>query len=192
MGQRPHTVGFNAYFAPAAAHVTHRIAGKWTQTHTWPDLNFTGRCHFGEVDQLHSSALATVLLLPDRYARAGHMTQRIFEAVLAGCLPLTPTTTRAADRFTPRTLHVNDAHDVLTAVRRLDLIAGSPAHAALIADCLRHLDIFRLSAQVTTISRILERLHAASSSSSHPPTVPRRMTPALGDCDDARPDRRSH
>ncbi len=41
-------------------------------------------------DELYESALATVLLLPERYARAGQMTQRLFEAVLAGCLPITP------------------------------------------------------------------------------------------------------
>jgi hypothetical protein len=55
---------FDAFFAPAAAQVPHRVAGKWSRTHAWPGLNFTGRCPFTEVEPLYSSALATVLLLP--------------------------------------------------------------------------------------------------------------------------------
>jgi hypothetical protein len=34
-------------------------------------VNFTGRCPFNQVTELHQSALATVLLLPDAYARTG-------------------------------------------------------------------------------------------------------------------------
>jgi hypothetical protein len=78
---------FGEFFAPAAARFAHQVAGKWTRTGNWPWVNFTGRCAFEQVAELHASALATVLLLPDRYARAGQMTQRLFEAVLAGCLP---------------------------------------------------------------------------------------------------------
>jgi hypothetical protein len=54
-----------------------------------------GRIPFEEVDRLYSRSLATVLLLPERYASVGQMTQRIFEAVLAGCLPLAPAGTSA-------------------------------------------------------------------------------------------------
>ena len=56
---------FSMFFAPAAARYTHRVAGKWTRTSDWPHVNFTGRCTFPEVRELHESALATVLLLPD-------------------------------------------------------------------------------------------------------------------------------
>ena len=51
-----------------------------------PQSSFPGggdSCLNRQVAALYRSALATVLLLPDRYARAGQMTQRIFEAVLA-------------------------------------------------------------------------------------------------------------
>jgi hypothetical protein len=81
---------FDRYFAPAARKLPHRVAGKWTRTGQWPHVNFTDRCAFVEVDALYRSAVATVTLLPRRYARAGQMTQRLFEAVLAGCLPLVP------------------------------------------------------------------------------------------------------
>jgi hypothetical protein len=36
------------------------------------------------------------------------MTRRLFEAVLNGCLPITPATIRDATRFTPPDLHVLD------------------------------------------------------------------------------------
>lgn len=155
---------FTTFFAPAARHVKHRIAGKWHRTDAWPGLNFTGRCTFDDVGDLYSSAVATVLLLPARYARAGQMTQRIFEAVLAGCLPLTPTTIRAADLFMPPQLQVTDAHDVLTSIGYLERIAGSPEHAELIGACLRHLELFRLSVQIRRIGELLTRLLTTSPS----------------------------
>jgi hypothetical protein len=42
--------------------------------------NFTGRCPFPEVERLHWSALATVVLVPRRYARASQTPQRLAEA----------------------------------------------------------------------------------------------------------------
>jgi hypothetical protein len=41
------------------------------------------------------------------FAPAAQMTQRVFEAVLAGCLPLTPATLLFAHAFTPAPLHVS-------------------------------------------------------------------------------------
>jgi hypothetical protein len=149
---------FSTFFAPAAAKIHHRIVGKWTRTDAWPGLNFTGRCSFTAVGELYSSAVATVLLLPRRYANAGQMTQRIFEATLAGCLPLTPITTRGAARFTPAALHVTDARDVLATVQRLQRLAGSARHAELVDECLHRLDLFRMSIQIATIEQILARL----------------------------------
>jgi hypothetical protein len=89
------------YLAPAARQLPHLIAGKWPRTGRWPDLTFVGRVPYANVTSLHQRSLATVLLLPDRYAAVGHVTQRLFEAVLAGCLPLVPTSIRDADRFVP-------------------------------------------------------------------------------------------
>lgn len=99
------------------------------------------------------------------------MTQRIFEAALAGCLPLTPTDIHAAYRFTPRRLHVREGRDLLALVGQLRRIAGGPAHAQLIADCLRTLDLFRLSRQMDALDTVLVRLggaaQAAASSRRH-------------------------
>jgi hypothetical protein len=136
-----------------------------------PDVCFEGRIPFTEVSELYHSALATVLLLPRRYAVVGQMTQRIYEAALAGCLPLTPADIHAARRFTPRRLHVRDGRDVLALVGRLRRIAGGPAHRRLIADCLRKLDLFRLSKQMDALDAVLLRLggaaQAAGSSRRH-------------------------
>lgn len=159
---------FSAFFAPAAARHRHRVAGKWTRTADWPHVNFTGRCAFPEVRKLHESALATVLLLPDRYARAGQMTQRLFEAVLAGCLPVTPATLPFATPFTPPALHAATGTEVADRIIELRDIAGTTRHAALIADCLGLLGIFRFSRQVTTVNHVLRRLTDGSSACPDP------------------------
>jgi hypothetical protein len=149
---------FSMFFAPAAACYPHRVAGKWTRTACWPHVNFTGRCPFPEVRALYESAVATVLLLPDRYARAGQMTQRLPEAVLAGCLPVTPATLAYASAFTPAALHASSGHEAISIIGSLLSIAGTTRHAGLIAECIAMLGIFRLSHQITVINHILRRL----------------------------------
>jgi hypothetical protein len=136
---------FDQFLAPAAAHFPHRVAGKWPRASRWPHVNFTGRCPFDEVQATYRSGLATVLLLPDRYARAGHMTQRLFEATLAGCLPLTSAPIPAAAPFTPECLHVRDGQQVIERITWARRIAGTAEHAGLIASGLARLEPFRLS-----------------------------------------------
>lgn len=149
---------FDRYFAPAARRHPHVIAGKWPSTGRWPGLAFRGRVPFTEVDGLYRRSLATVLLLPDRYARVGHMTQRLFEAVLAGCLPMTPTSIRAADQFTPSELHIADGAAATARVTELAALAGTAEHAELLRACLERLDQFRLSRQLDTIEHALAEL----------------------------------
>jgi hypothetical protein len=162
---------FGAFFAPAAARFAHRVAGKWTRTGDWPHVNFTGRCPFPEVERLYRSAQATVLLVPRRYARAGQMTQRLPEAVLAGCLPIAPAYLACAGAFTPPALHARDGQQVIGLIEQATAIAGTARHAELIATCLERLSIFRLSHQVTALHRILGKLSnepAAFLHNSHP------------------------
>lgn len=149
---------FAAFFAPAAARFAHRVAGKWPRTAAWPHVRFTARCPFPEVRPLYESALATVLLVPGRYARAGQMTQRLAEAVLAGCLPVTPACIACASAFAPPGLHARDGQQVIDLVEQATAIAGTARHAGLIAACLDRLSIFRLSRQVTALDRILGNL----------------------------------
>jgi hypothetical protein len=146
---------FDAFFAPAAARLPHVVAGKWTRIDRWPHVHFIGRIPFPKVSVTYGRSLATITLLPERLARAGQMTQRLFEAVLAGCLPLTPTTIRSVDRFAPSELHVADADDVVEAVRRLAAVAGTDEHVALLSACVERLDLFRASRQLLVIDQIL-------------------------------------
>ncbi|MGW4896612.1 hypothetical protein ACWEQL_30805 [Kitasatospora sp. NPDC004240] len=146
---------FDQYFAPAAGRVPHRVAGKWTRTGRWPQVNFTGRIPFDEVAPLYRSAVATVLLAPDRYARSGQFTQRLFESVLAGCLPMAPYTLRAAETVVPRELIVTGGSDIVATVTALTRIAGSQSHADLIAHCIDRLDPFRLTRQLRTLNAAL-------------------------------------
>ncbi|MEU8159526.1 hypothetical protein [Micromonospora parva] len=146
---------FDTYFAPTAAQLPHLIAGKWADTRRWPNLNFIGRVPFPRVSAIYADALATVLLLPARYAAAGQMTQRIFEAILAGCVPLLPADVRGANAFVPSSLIVGDAADVRHRIGWLTEIAGTGEHASLITECLRHLDPFRLSTQLEVLDYLL-------------------------------------
>ncbi|SDZ24306.1 hypothetical protein SAMN05444365_10816 [Micromonospora pattaloongensis] len=146
---------FDTYFAPAAAQLPHLVAGKWADTTRRPYLRFVGRVPFPRVAEIYADALATVLLLPRRYAAAGQMTQRIFEAVLAGCAPLLPADVRGSAAFVPQSLIVRNATDVRHRVGRLAEIAGTGEHARLIAKCLRHLNPFRLSTQLDVLDRLL-------------------------------------
>ncbi|MDT3397624.1 hypothetical protein RKE29_13340 [Streptomyces sp. B1866] len=152
---------FDRYFAPAAAVFPHAVAGKWPDNGRWPGVTFLGRLGFPAAMELYGKALATVLLLPKRYAQAGQMTQRIFEAVLGGCLPFCPAEVRYAERLVPEPLLVHDGADVTRALRRLHAIAGTPAHARLLADCLGRLEPFRLSTQVRTLDTLLTSLVGA-------------------------------
>lgn len=147
---------FDEFFATPARAVPHLVAGKWPHRERWPHVRFAGRIGFPEVSSLYARSLATVLLLPDRYARAGQMTQRIFESVLAGCLPITPANIRGAELFTPAELHVADGAQATALLRDLCAIAGSDRHRRLLAECLQHLRLFRLSDQLAWFTQALQ------------------------------------
>lgn len=85
------------------------------------------------------------------------MTQRIFEAVLADCLPLTLAALPFADAFTPEALHVDDGRLAARCIGELQAIVGTAEHAVLIGECTGRLGIFRLSRQLAVIETILRR-----------------------------------
>ncbi|MFE3861872.1 hypothetical protein ACFXPT_15715 [Streptomyces goshikiensis] len=149
---------FDRFFAPAAARVEHLVAGKWTKADRWPHVRFVGRIPFEAAGGVYGRSLATVLMLPERYAAVGQMTQRIFEAVLAGCLPLAPADIRFADRFVPEELVVRSGRDVIERLSYLREIAGTQQHADLISACVDRLHLFGLSKQVDTLESVLHGL----------------------------------
>lgn len=146
---------FDTFFAPAALQHQHVVAGKWPHTQPWPHVQFIGRVPFPEVVEIYGRALTTVLLLPDRYASAGQMTQRLAEAVLAGCLPLTPATLRSGAAFAPRDLHVADGAAAADRSAHLQGIAGTGEHVDLLRSCLALLDRFRVSRQLDVLHAVL-------------------------------------
>ncbi|MFD9967658.1 hypothetical protein ACFWYA_05655 [Streptomyces sp. NPDC059011] len=147
---------FDRFFAPAAARFDHLVGGKWTKTDCWPHVRFLGRLPFEAVHAVYGRSLATVLMLPERYAAVGQMTQRIFEAVLAGCLPLAPADILHADRFVPKELIISSSSEMIERLTHFQRIAGTQQHADLIAACLDRLDLFRLSRQVDALEAVLD------------------------------------
>ncbi|GAA3221095.1 glycosyltransferase family protein [Actinocorallia longicatena] len=146
---------FDRYFAPASAiHPDHLVAGKWNDTGRWPHVRFLGRVPFSKVADLYGMALTTILLLPDRHLTSGQMTQRLFEAVLAGCLPLCPAEFRSADRLLPDNLIVSSGSEATDLIGDL-AVAGPAQRAELLAACLERLDLMRASRQVKTLEELL-------------------------------------
>ncbi len=146
---------FDEFFARAAWMVPHLVAGNWPRRQRWPHVQYAGRIGFAEVEPLYARSLATVLLLPRRYARVGQMTQRIFESLLAGCLPILPAHTRGASRFVPGELHAADGKELVILVQRLAAIMGTTWHEELLAECLQRLRMFRLSEQLDRFTQAL-------------------------------------
>lgn len=146
---------FDRYFAPAAAtHPDHLVAGKWTDTARWPHIRFLGRVPFSKVADLYGMSRTTILLLPDRHLAAGQMTQRLFEAVLVGCLPLCPAEFRSANRLVPDHLIVSSGAEATDLIG--DLATARPERRAeLLAACLERLDLMRASRQVKALEEIL-------------------------------------
>jgi hypothetical protein len=153
---------FDQYFAPAAACLDHRVGGKWPDTARWPHITFLGRIPFPDVTRRYGESLATVLLLPERYVATGQMTQRIFEAVTAGCVAFAPADIAHADRFVPGELIVTSASEVVRCVTKLRGIAGTEQHADLIAACLARLELFRLSHQADALQGVLDTVTSST------------------------------
>ncbi|MEY9211699.1 hypothetical protein NI17_009170 [Thermobifida halotolerans] len=147
---------FGRFFAPAAKHHRHLVAGKWPRTDSWPHVTFLGRRPFAEVETLHQRALTTMLLAPDRYTTCGQFTQRLFEAVLAGCLPIGAVDMHGVDQVLPSELIVADGAEATQLIEHIARIAGTAPHARLIADCLDRLEPFRLSRQLPAIESVLD------------------------------------
>ncbi len=157
---------FAEFFAPAARHVPHAVAGKWVDAERWPHVNFIGRVPFRRGVLLHRQAHATVLLAPERYVASGQFTQRIFESVLAGCAPITPAHYRAVGVVVPGELHARDSAHVVDIARALTGMREGE-RTGLLARCLRRLDPFRLSRQLDTIDAVFD--HFQKGHNGRPP-----------------------
>ncbi|MFI5534149.1 hypothetical protein ACIA8O_36995 [Kitasatospora sp. NPDC051853] len=145
---------FDRYCAPPARRHPHQVIGKWTDTARWPHVHFAGRQGFAASQRLHTRSVTTVLLAPPRYAATGAMSQRLPEAVLAGCLPLGPADIFGITDFLPPELVVRDGH---AADQTIGLLDAAPLghRAELLAGCLERLAPFRASHQLATVRSAL-------------------------------------
>ncbi|NUP49078.1 MAG: hypothetical protein HOW97_17500 [Catenulispora sp.] len=149
--------GFDRYFAPAAARWPHRVVGRWDAAGHRSGLDFAGRLPFAHIAALYDRALSALLLATPWHDAAGHVSPRLPEAVLAGCLPMTPAARHDAETLTPAALHARDGAEVARILEDLVRIAGTPDHVLLLADCLKRLDLFRARDQVAAIEAMLSR-----------------------------------
>lgn len=56
----------------------------------FPGVNFFDRVWFSEVSKIYQRYFSTVLIAPERYYKTGQFTQRLFESIGNGCIPLCP------------------------------------------------------------------------------------------------------
>jgi hypothetical protein len=75
----------------------------------------------------------------------------------------TPARIACADRFTPPVLHAANGQHVIQLISQAQAAAGTTWHAATLETCLGKLGTFRLSRQITTLNRVLDRLTDAPS-----------------------------
>ena len=73
------------------------------------------------------------------------MTQRLFETVLTGCLPLAPVSIRDSGRFAPTQLHVAHGDEAAARIDELSGMIGGQEHVELLHVCITRLELFRLS-----------------------------------------------
>lgn len=96
------------------------VYGNWTKYRekhflnsiNFPNVNFHSRVGYSKVMSIYQQSQATVLIAPQRYFNTGQLTQRAFEALGGGCIPLLPIEYRHVDKFFPKDLWVRDSQDV--------------------------------------------------------------------------------
>lgn len=148
---------FARWFAPLASRHPHAVYGKWRSTSAWPHVRFAGRVPFAQVRTIYREARSTVALLPARYRARGQMTQRLAEAVLAGCLTIVPADIRGAEHFAPAALIASrpeDSSRLMQSLLRLD--ADQLGELDVLA--LERLQRFRSSAQTDRLLAYVENL----------------------------------
>jgi hypothetical protein len=148
---------FDEQFAPAAQQVSNRVLGKWDKRERWPGVNFEGRVEFAEVAHAYRDALVTVLLMPDRYARAGQITQRLFEALLNGCFAALPPGVRGGGVLVRPPLRVAGPSDLVAVIGRLRR-APPDVIESLAMEGLGRLAPLRISTQLEALAVALAPL----------------------------------
>jgi hypothetical protein len=155
--QTHHAQAFATYAAPTAAIYSHLIAGHWPDTRAWPHLRFADRTPALGLGLLFRQALTTILLPPDHGLASTAATSLLLDAVLAGCLPLTPVALPDAAALIPQDLHLHDALDAIELITTVKIEQGGAVHVDLLQQCLTRLNPHRLSHQVRCIEQLRHR-----------------------------------
>jgi len=114
---------YDQYIVSAAKYIPVHVYGKWPRYATVPGLTHHGRIGLSRVVELYQQSVATVLLAPDRYMKTGQFTQRIFESVIGGCIPLVPADYRGSDILLPPFAHANTGCGVVKRVREIQAMS---------------------------------------------------------------------
>lgn len=79
---------FRKHLVPVSSEIDIWIFGKWPIPIKDDRIRYEGRIPYSQVKSEYGKAITTFLLAPPRYKKSGQFTQRIYEALCEGCLPL--------------------------------------------------------------------------------------------------------
>jgi hypothetical protein len=164
------------YLVDAARYLRVDVYGKWTCVSPVTNLFHHGRIAFSEVLKLYQRSVATVLLAPRRYMRTGQFTQRIFEAVSGGCLPLVPAGYAGSSVILPSVARVCNGADVAQRIRDIKAMPET-MWQTLLRELISGLEPFQLNHTLDAIEAAMDQQ-----------TTRFQDEPPVWECSDVTPD----
>lgn len=155
---------FNEYVNRASQHLNTpaEVYGNWLKyPHKacenqvqFRHVQFRNRAHFADIHRLYKSAFCTVLIAPERYYRSGQVTQRLFECLAGGCIPLIPRAYSLPPELIVPEFNVTSGVEVAERIGRLSRMDDRQLQALMIEQVER-LAVFEVSAQIDRIYQVL-------------------------------------
>jgi len=106
---------FSQYVAPLIHdYLEVHVYGNWLENERdsasrWPSIKFHSRIHPGEIYDAYYRAICVPLLLKPDYNQHGFMTERVWEAILFGSVPIQLGDFKSDVQYVPRELVANSA-----------------------------------------------------------------------------------
>ena len=143
------------YLGDAAHYCEINVYGKWNRVQPVNNIIHHGRVAFEKVANLYNQSLVTVLLAPDRYLQTGQYTQRIFESILGGCIPLVPREYRGARQIFPEFCQISSGYDIAKCIQDIQNMTDTDWKELLTAlgECL---EPFNLKHTLNIIERAIQ------------------------------------
>lgn len=112
---------FKKYYIQAAEAGVHLdVFGKWSSDAFMSIASsFHGRIAYADVQSIYADSFCHVVIAPDRYYKNGQYTQRVFESIWAGCIPLVPLGYALKELIYPELLWVRDGKEVAEKITQL-------------------------------------------------------------------------